>query len=251
MVESSNFGDTQMIHNLNCAYCGVLMNRIENHEHCVSVEHMIPNAASKMKRNNSGGDFNVCRKCNIGKSRMDEVMGITTRLALNSETNQNDLEKFKERIKKNDKLFMRAAKSLSHLNDGYGFSLPITVSQAINYFEHFAKGQYLINTGSIYSPSNKLIIIDIYGSQTLKIIEQNYTKRNNTDPFEDLTINKNDGVYNLFGETFIITSEDTSNMFMIFNRTLLIKINILPNTRKNLTLKNKAKRELYHSWNRA
>lgn len=240
-----------MIRNSNCAYCGILMNKDENHDNCLSVEHMIPNAASKIKRKNADGDFNVCRKCNISKSRMDEIMGITTRLALKGETEGKDLEKFKDRIKRNDKLFMRAAKSLSFSSDGYGLSLPVTVSQAINYFEFFAKGQYLIKNGEIFNPSEKIIILDIYGNQILNGIEKKYIKLNNANPFEDLMLNQNDGVYNLDGESFIISSDTASDMIMIFNRTLLVKIKIVPFTRSNLTVKNKIKRELHRAWNRA
>lgn len=237
-----------MIRNTRCAYCGIFMNNIQNDLSCRSVEHMIPNAASKIKRDKSEGDFYVCRKCNLEKSRMDEIMGITTRLSLNGETSEHDLKKFKDRISKNDNAFIRAAKSIYRSSEGYGFSLPITVSQAIEYFQYFAKGQYLKNTGLIFDPQKQIVVIDILGHHAIKTLEKNYTLSNNSNPFDDLTLNKNEGIYNLHGETFIVSSENNHDMVMIFNKLLLVKINILPFNRSNQTLRNKIKRRLYKSW---
>lgn len=237
-----------MINNTECAYCGIAMNRIENDDGCLSVEHMIPNSASRSRRKNCDGDFNVCRRCNIKKSRMDEIMGITTRLALGGETSQKDADKFRSKIEKNDKLFIRAAKSIAKSADGYGISLPISVSQAIEYFEHFAKGQYLIKNKKVYDGQDKLIIIDIHGYHIVKGIVSKYIMENQANPFDDLMQNKNDGVYNLEGETFIISSDDASDMAMFFNRSLLIRMNIVAKTRGNLTMKNKVRRSLRESW---
>jgi len=238
-----------MIRNENCAYCGVLLNKKVNDDSCASVEHMIPNVASRIERKNDEGDFLVCRKCNLKKSRMDEIIGLTTRLSLDDE-HDGSVEKYLKRVKNNDKLFKKAIDSLENFNGAIGISIPITVKQALEYFEHFGKGQFLICNGKIFNEKTHIILIEIMGYSIVREIVERYQRRTSSNPFNDLMQNKNEGISNIQGETFIICSDDASDNVVIMNKTLLIKINIREKTRKAITERNKLRRELHESWNK-
>lgn len=239
-----------MIRNSNCAYCGVLLNNLENHENCASVEHMIPNSALRKKRKNDQGDFLVCRGCNLKKSRMDEIIGLFTRLTLDEDADDS-VEKYIKRVNKNDKIFTKAITSLVNMNGEIGIRIPVTVKQAIEYFEYFGKGQFIICNKEVFNESTHIILVEIMGSSVVKAIENRYEKNNLSNPFDDLLQNKNEGISNVQGKTFIICSDDASDMFIFFNKALLIKINIRYKTRETITKKNKTRRFLNEVWEKS
>jgi len=59
-----------MKHSSVCVYCTKEMDKVENSQNGKSVEHLIPNIATTIKRSNEFGDFHVCRKCNSDKSKL-------------------------------------------------------------------------------------------------------------------------------------------------------------------------------------
>lgn len=237
-----------MIRNTRCAYCGSEMNDIENDKKGRSVEHMIPNVASIKKRKNKDGDFYACRDCNLKKGKTDELLGILTRLAIEDGNAEFDTKKFKDRIENRDKRFLKAAESLKQSDKGVSITIPLNTKESIDYFEYFGKGQYLICTGKVFDPKKFIIIVDVLGYDTLKTIEREYEKNNKSKALDDLS--NNPQIYNLYNESFIISSDDAKDMFLILNRSMLIQINILPKNRTNITLRNKTKRRLYSFWSK-
>lgn len=237
-----------MIFNKLCAYCRVEMNRTPNHRHGRSVEHMIPNASSIIKRNNGEGDFYVCRECNSNKSDIDELLGITTRLGLEGDSPRGDVIKFTERVNKGINKFIRTIKSVKNEGPFTSISIPIAPRKAINYFEFFGKGQYLINTGKVFDETKNIIIIDILGHSAIRLLEHTYTEMHKSNPFDDLINNPNKNLHNINGETFIICSDDPLKMIIFFNRVFLVSIDIVTNTRSNQTYKNMVRRRLHENW---
>lgn len=226
-----------------CVYCGVELNRIENHDNCRSVEHMIPQVSVSIKRTKGEGDFHACKKCNSTKGAIDDVLGVMCRmLGDNKEGSIDAIHKFKEYYDKRDYRFVKAMRSVRHSSQGPCIDMPLTGKQIYQYGVWLAKGAYFINTGEILA-DRYLICVDLVRSVEVRAIKEFYKRQNGSEAFNDLA--KNINIPNINGESFMIMQAGKMQMFICLNRVIMFHLTLLEKNRVNETLCNKAKRALY------
>ena len=226
-----------------CVYCGVELNRIENHDNCRSVEHMIPQVSVSIKRTKGEGDFHACKKCNSTKGAIDDVLGITCRMVGdNKEGSIRAIRKFKEHCDKRDYRFVKAMRSVRYSSQGPCIDIPLSGKQIYQYGIWLAKGVYFINTGKLLL-NQYLIHVDIVRPSEVKGIKEIYKRQRGTEAFNDLSQNIN--IPNINGESFIIARADTMRMFICLNRVIMFHLTLLEKNRVNETVCNKARRALY------
>lgn len=225
-----------------CVYCGVLMNRIENHSQGRTVEHMIPQVSLSIKRNNGEGDFHVCRKCNGDKSRFDEIIGIICRIVGDETSGSFEaINKFHRAVKRNDSLFVKALNSVRITHSGPIIKIPLSAKELIQYGMWLAKGVYFLSNGKVLT-NDKLIYVDVVSHKEVIEIKSVYRQSNNSDAFDDLC--KNISIPNFNGESFIISGKDSKEYFICLNRVIMFHLMILENTASNQRLLNKARKRI-------
>ncbi|HHW1007443.1 hypothetical protein [Escherichia coli] len=201
------------------------MNRIENHPHCRSVEHMIPQVSVSIHRTNGEGDFHVCKKCNADKSRIDEVLGVICRMVGEHSTGSFDaINKFKNALKRNDSKFREAFQSVKHTGRGAQITLPLEGKEIYRYGSWLAKGVFFLEYEQLLPP-DKLIWVNIVRHDEVMAIRDMYRNQRGSEAFEDLS--KNSNVPNINGESFLIVGREAKEMFICFNRVMMFHIKIL------------------------
>ncbi|EAB8245110.1 hypothetical protein HRZ20_003845 [Escherichia coli] len=211
-----------------CVYCGVLMNKVENHPHCRSVEHMIPQVSVSIHRTNGEGDFYVCKKCNGDKSRIDEVLGVICRMVGEHSTGSFDaVNKFHNALKRKDSKFREAFQSVRHTKKGAQITLPLNGREIYQYGTWLAKGVFFLEYGQLLTV-DKLIWINIVRHDEVMAIKEMYRNERGSEAFDDLS--KNSNIPNINGESFLIVGQDAREMFICFNRVMMFHIKILDRT---------------------
>lgn len=208
-----------------CVYCGILMNRITNHPHCRTVEHMIPQVSVSFKRTNGEGDFHVCKKCNGDKSRTDEVLGVICRMVSEHPVGSIDaVHRFHKALGRKDTKFIQAIRSVKPLDEGASITLPLTARELHRYGTWLGKGVHYISTGELLH-SEQPVLVDIVGQEELNLIKNEYKQQRGSEAFDDLSSNVN--VPNINKESFLIYDEKKREMFVCFNRVMMFHIMIL------------------------
>lgn len=226
-----------------CVYCGVLMNRIANHDDGRSVEHMIPQVSVSIVRNNGQGDYHACRKCNSNKGKIDEVLGLLCRMAGDNVQSRNEAKvEYEEKVNKGDYRFITAERSKTSSPKGWSIKIPLNGRQIYQYGIWLAKGVYFEKTGEILS-NQYLICVEMVNQEQVNRIKEMYKNKKNSEAFDELSMNLN--IPNINGESFIISTDDAREIFVCFNRVIMFHLKLLEKNRINETLCNKSRRALY------
>lgn len=235
-----------MLPSNSCVYCNVLMNRKENDPSCRTVEHMIPNVAVSIIRNKGEGDFHVCKSCNSAKSRMDELLGITFRIiGDNKDSALVAAEKLKKAVLKGDKIFTGMLNGIMQHEGGGLITIPLSPKNIHKYGSWLAKGQYYLQNKEILDMKRNVISVDAIGQYELEHIKKSYKLRGGSEAFDDLSKNTQPGIWNVNGESFVMSSDDGRKILVCFSRVFIFDIKILEKNMKNETYVNKTKRGLY------
>lgn len=214
-----------------CVYCGILMNRIVNHPHSRTVEHMIPQVSVSFKRTNGEGDFHVCKKCNADKSRIDEVLGVICRMVSEHPVGSIDaVHSFHKALGRKDSKFIQAIRSIKPLEVGASITLPLTAREYHRYGSWLGKGVHYITTGKLLHPEQP-ILVDIVSQKELNQIKYEYKQKNGSEAFEDLALNVK--IPNVNKESFLIYDDKIREMFVCFNKVMMFHIRILDKTYVN------------------
>jgi len=121
-------------------------------------------------------------------------------------------------------------------------SLPLNRKQLYQYGELLTKGIFFIKTSQLLS-KQYFICVDIISHSQVLAIKEFYRRSNGTEAFDDLSQNTN--FSNINGESFMFEREDSKEMMICMNRTIIFHIKLLEKNRANHVLFNQAWRKLY------
>jgi hypothetical protein len=218
----------------------VLMIKAENKDNSRSVEHLIPNVALTKKRNNDQGDFYACRKCNIRKSKIDEILGLVSKGQSDDQKMAGEaLVKLVDRHKKLPARFVPMIENAVTEHGGVRTTLPMSGLELIEYLTFLGKGVYFIKNERPYVRNRQVMILSLFNKHVNKTFSEGYQKQYGANPIRDLEKNPRSVVI-APGECVIWSK---NNEFLIYLHDYMsIGIQIKNRNRKN-SEKEKAKIE--------
>lgn len=223
-----------------CVYCGQPIFRSENQSNSRSAEHLIPNIATTKKRTNAEADFPVCRKCNSDKSKMDELIGLFSRL---SNVDEEAAGKIRKRLDKGHPVYTKTMQSAMQTDKGVQVNIPINGKDVYKYGAYLTKGEYFKNNNKILNGHENIVIVTWLGHGANQQLKEWYGKQHpGRNPFDDLAQNK--AIENINNQCFIVSGKDGDEYVFFFNETFAFKTKILRNTTRNYALMRKNKRLL-------
>ncbi len=237
-----------MIENKVCPYCRRSLIKAENQDNSRSVEHLIPNAVLTRRRKKDEGDFYACRKCNSKKSNIDHILGVialgqSSDDALAADTLIKSIEKDNGATKR----FIDMARTARPTNEGTVHAeIPINAQELIDYMHDLGKGQFFKVKHRLYNPREQVMLVKFVNKQALSWLEGSYTKRHQTNPFQDLQQNSYTEVINN-GEC-LIWAKNNNFLFVFHNHTAVI-VKVLRKNKKNIARVKKGESYLYEHFN--
>ena len=224
-----------MIKNKNCVYCGKEVRKSKNNDDGRSVEHLIPQIAVSKKRTNAQGDFYVCRKCNTEKSKIDELLGLLSRINTTGDGGREAISKLAKMVGKKNKAVLSMMDCATKHPDGMEIKLLFKGEDIYKYGLFLTKGEYFKKHGEILNNDDKIVLVTWGGPHLIKELLSSYRETYGTNPFEDLT--QNDHVENIFEECFIIVGKNGTEFSFIFNQSYILITKVVDHTEENKTEK--------------
>ena len=237
-----------MIENKICPYCRRSIIKAENQDNSRSVEHLIPNAVLTRKRNKDEGDFYACRKCNSKKSGIDYILGVIAKAqsinnTLAADTLINAILKDNGATKR----FIDMTHTARPTSEGTVHAeIPINAKELIEYIRYLGKGQFFKVKHKLYNPREQVMFVEFVNKQALSWLEGSYTKRHQTNPFQDLQRNSyTEVIHN--GECLIWAKN--SRFLFIFHNYTAVMVEVLRKNKKNIAKVKKSEAELCKYFN--
>jgi hypothetical protein len=232
----------KMIKNKVCPYCRIALIKAENKDNSRSVEHLIPNVALTRKRNKGEGDFYACRKCNMRKSNIDNMLGVVAKC----QTIDNDIasKTLIKAVTKGDgasKRFKDMVRTAERNVDEVHMRIPIKGPELVEYIHFLGKGQYFKDNLVPFDPDKLEMEILFANKQVTGSLISSYKEKHGSDPFRDLEKNSFSKIINN-GEC-IIYSKENEYMFSFHDYTV-ITVKILNKSRKNKKIAYLSRRQI-------
>ncbi|MCF5910532.1 MAG: HNH endonuclease [Shewanella sp.] len=236
-----------MIENKICPYCGKEMIKAENQDNSRSVEHLIPNAVLIKKRDKSQGDFYACRKCNTKKSKVDELIGIVTKIQ--SYDSMLAIESASKLVQKTNYPSRRYVKMIQSRDIKYKyveFDMPFSGEEIIEYLIFLGKGLFFKKYNYPYNKSKHVFIFDVFNKELHENIFDGYFVNNNSHPIRDLEKNDYTEVISP-GECLIWSKKGT--YYIVFRDVLSFSISIKKKNRKYTRMSDESYERLITDFN--